>query len=420
MSVKKTPLKKGLPKTAMRLAAIASLIAAALTPSHNAKAQTLTGTVTVNSGQTASYGETYVEGQVFDNGTVNSGEVQDGIYTTGAVVLNSGTWTDPDGFYIGNVGNGSLTLEGNSVLNTNTALVETYFGNGVANISGGVWTNADQFVIGNTGMTGYSGILTITGGTLTNQSGAFTVGSNGPGTMTVAGGIVNSGGTVSVAVSAGINGTVNIGNGSTAGILNALIVSAGAGNAVLNFNQSGSISFNPQITGNMTVNNIAGTTVLTGSNPYTGPTTISGGILKLGMNGSIANSSVVSIAAGGVFDTTSQSTFAMLATQQFTFTLNPANGGAAGLINAAGLDITNANVNFSPGGDLAGQTYVIADYTSLVGTQFASVTGLENGYTIDYAYDNGTEIAAEAVPEPTTSGMLVGAFGTMLWFRRRV
>ena len=73
MSVKKTPLKKGLPKTAMRLAAIASLIAAALTPSHNAKAQTLTGTVTVNSGQTASYGETYVEGQVFDNGTVNSG-----------------------------------------------------------------------------------------------------------------------------------------------------------------------------------------------------------------------------------------------------------------------------------------------------------------------------------------------------------
>lgn len=150
-------------------------------------------------------------------------------------------------------------------------------------------------------------------------------------------------------------------------------------------------------------------------NSYSGGTTLSAGTLALGSGGSIDDSSSIEIGAGAEFDVTSLSSYAMLSTQPFTFDLDPAGGGSAGLLDATGtiLDIANGNVSFNPLDTLDDPFYVLANYGSLTGTQFASVTA-PAGYTIDYNYLNGNQIAltAAAVPEPSTFALAaLGLFG---------
>ena len=73
----------------------------------------------------------------------------------------------------------------------------------------------------------------------------------------------------------------------------------GAGAATLNFNHTASdYVFAPVIAGNGAVNVISGTTILTASNTYTGPTTVNGGALIV--NGSIASSALTTVNGGGL------------------------------------------------------------------------------------------------------------------------
>lgn len=131
---------------------------------------------------------------------------------------------------------------------------------------------------------------------------------------------------------------------------------------------------------------------LSAANTYGGTTAVNGGTLALASTGSINNSTSVTIATGATFDTTSKSGFTMTAGQPFTIAIDPAGSGSAGKISAAGLDITNASVSFATSGTLDDAVYVIADYTSLTGTAFATVTP-PSGYAVNYAYSGGTQIA---------------------------
>ena len=71
----------------------------------------------------------------------------------------------------------------------------------------------------------------------------------------------------------------------------------GAGAGTLNFNHtSTNYVFAPAISGNGTVNVLAGITTLTANNTYTGATTINGGALIV--NGSIASSSLTTVNSG--------------------------------------------------------------------------------------------------------------------------
>ena len=71
----------------------------------------------------------------------------------------------------------------------------------------------------------------------------------------------------------------------------------GAGTGTINFNHtSADYVFAPAISGNGTVNVLAGTTILTGNNTYTGTTTVNAGALIV--NGSIASSSMTSVNSG--------------------------------------------------------------------------------------------------------------------------
>lgn len=158
-----------------------------------------------------------------------------------------------------------------------------------------------------------------------------------------------------------------------------------------------------------------GTWVLAGANTYTGNTNVNAGTLVLGTTGSINNSVGVNIAAGAAFDTTAKN-FVMLSGQEFTFTLDPTAAGSAGMLVAGALDISAGVVDFTLTGPLDDDVYVIASYTSLTGGSFASVTA-PSGYTIDYAYNGGTQIAL-VVPEPSAVALLVGSLCTVMIFRR--
>ena len=139
----------------------------------------------------------------------------------------------------------------------------------------------------------------------------------------------------------------------------------------------------------------------TNANSYTGTTSIQAGTLALAATGTIDSSSAVSIAAGAVLQTTAQTEHVIPAGQTVTLGLNAADAGSSGQINATGLDISNATVAFDiSNGPLNDPAYVLATYSSLTGTEFLSVPTVP-GYTIDYAYNEGTQIA---LVSSTTSG----------------
>ena len=91
-----------------------------------------------------------------------------------------------------------------------------------------------------------------------------------------------------IAANAGSTGTLNIGAGAgnpaaAPGTLTAPSVAFGAGTGTINFNHtSADYVFAPAISGNGTVNVLAGTTILTGANSYSGATNVNGGTLRAG------------------------------------------------------------------------------------------------------------------------------------------
>ena len=111
-----------------------------------------------------------------------------------------------------------------------------------------------------------------------------------------------------IAANAGSTGTLNIGAGAgnpaaAPGTLNAPSVAFGAGTGTINFNHtSADYVFAPAISGNGTVNVLAGTSTLNGANSYSGATNIVGGTLRAGALNTFSPNSPVTVASGGTLD----------------------------------------------------------------------------------------------------------------------
>ena len=150
--------------------------------------------------------------------------------------------------------------------------------------------------------------MTVTGaGSTWSNSSGVNIGNLGTGTLTIAdGGIVN--GPVAIATNAGAIGTLNIGAGAgnpaaAPGTLTAPSVAFGAGTGTINFNHtSADYVFAPAISGNGTVNVLAGTTTLTGANSYSGATNVNAGTLRAGALNTFSPNSPVTVASGGTLD----------------------------------------------------------------------------------------------------------------------
>ena len=150
--------------------------------------------------------------------------------------------------------------------------------------------------------------MTVTGaGSTWSNSSGVNIGNSGTGTLTIAdGGIVT--GPIVIATNAGAIGTLNIGAGAgnpaaAPGTLTAPSLAFGAGTGTLNFNHtSANYVFAPAISGNGTVNVLAGTTTLTGANSYSGATNVNAGTLRAGAPNTFSPNSAVTVASGGTLD----------------------------------------------------------------------------------------------------------------------
>jgi outer membrane autotransporter protein len=156
-----------------------------------------------------------------------------------------------------------------------------------------------------------------------------------------------------IATNAGAIGTLNIGAaaGSPAaapGTLNAPSVAFGAGTGAINFNHTFSdYVFAPAISGNGTVNVLAGTTIFTGANTYSGPTNVDAGRLRAGVPNTFSPNSAVTVASGGTLD------------------LNGFNQTLPNLTNAG---LVNMGTNTAPGTVLTTTSYTGAGGTIAMNT----------------------------------------------------
>jgi autotransporter-associated beta strand protein len=369
-------------------------------------------------------------------------------------VLNStGGGSGP--IFVASRGNGTFTISGGTV-NCSTldvsrgaaASVSGVGSIGTANINGGVVscnlvTTASANQNGSSG--GSTGTLNLNGGTLRAK--------------TAQANFINSGGTPAIPI------TVNVKAGGA--IIDSNTFAIGTSKPLLH---DASLGATPD--GGLTKLN-TGTLTLSGANTYTGNTTIKGGTLALSSstsNNNIGSSAkiivgdtpannlavldVSGITAAGLFHVLTGETLAGYGTVTGAVTID--NGATVGPGNSTGslaingnttlngtlaidvddsqtpmadklavnnaLDISSASstVNFNVTGTPTQPAYVFASYGSLVGAAFANVVNLPSGYSINYNYLGGNNIALVAVPEPAAIVLGgIGILGLVVAARRR-
>ncbi len=244
----------------------------------------------------------------------NNGQVS--VYGAGAA------WTiNPNSnLTVGDAGTGFLGASNGATVSDGSAVLGAQSGSsGAAAIaSGGAsWTNAGTLDIGLRG----SGTLSIGANATVSDTNAYIGhynGSTGVVTLAGTGALWTNSGVVTIAAQLGSTGVLNIGAPANLGPLipgdfSASSIQFGAGNGTLSFNhESSNYVFSTPVAGVGTVNVLAGTTILTADNTYTGATNISAGaVLQLGAGGA-AGSIASGVADNGalIFDRAGSLTYA--------------------------------------------------------------------------------------------------------------
>ncbi len=267
------------------------------------------------------------------------------------------------------------------------------------------------------------------------------------------------------------SGTLSLNSVSDSVIGNRYLNLTGDGNGVV----AGGINFNGANGSLGVVKNGAGTWTLSGAGNYNAGTTILNGTLKLAASGSIANSPVIDVNSGGVFDvssfggytlansTTLKGNGTVLGTMLVQGTVEPGEGtgtlsvgnmsigaGSALNIELAGttpglFDVLNSSGNLTlQGGTLTvsllndyapagGEVFDIMIFSTLSGT-FAAVdlpdlSSLGLSWALDNLYTTGTisvvsgsglsSGGVDAVPEPASLMLMATGALMMLLLRRR-
>ena len=289
----------------------------------------------------------------------------------GMAVVSGGTWVNASqlnvGGYLTTGGTGSLTITAGRVtgITNNIAFGESTVGTVI--VSGGEWLSTNSASVLHVGRSGAgtlsitggllsfasgtigtmatgSGAATITGGTW-STSGGLVVGSAGVGTLTISGsgatgGTVIVGGTLARGaagtIALGPGGRLQIGSGTTTGVLATDLVNNGS----LMFAPSGTSSLAHAVSGTGTLTMAGpGRLVVAGTSGMSGAATVAGGTLLV--NG-VLGSTAVWVEAGGLV-------------------------GGTGSI--AGAVTVNRSATLSPGASI--ETLLTGDVTWLDGSRFA-------------------------------------------------
>jgi fibronectin-binding autotransporter adhesin len=205
------------------------------------------------------------------------------------------------------------------------------------------------------------------------------VGALGRGTLSVTdSGIVTvSGGTVTLGQASTGTGVLNIGTGGVAGTLNTATITGGAGRGTVNFNHTGALAFAPTLRGTLSVNKLAsGTTIWTADHTYTGTTTISGGTLQIGDggatgrlgSGSVVNNGALAFQRSGTLVVSANISGTGTVTQNGlgTLILSGSNSYTGATVLASGITVINGN-NSAATGDVTVQNGARLHGTGTIG-----------------------------------------------------
>lgn len=251
-------------------------------------------TLTINSGTLDVVGNISVGGAGAGLFQINGGDVTSASATIGSQPSSSGTvdlfggsWTISDSLNVRGTEGATLNVSGGELDAKNVYVGGT--GGAVANLSSGSWIS-EHLEVGNYG----NGTLNVTGGTLSTDE--FILGYEHQGTLNLTGGTITVGGgsgKLELGTGSGGVGILNLGTGSTVGTLDAdEIHGDSAGTGYVNFNHTGTVTFDQLLTGNLSIYKRGpGTSVLTGQNTYSGGTGIVGGTLEVAVGGAINHGS---------------------------------------------------------------------------------------------------------------------------------
>lgn len=251
--------------------------------------------------------------QVTGNGSI--------LTNTSAAAIIIGTTGSGNSLYVadqGKVFNTNSTIGSGSSAHSNAVVVSG---------AGSVWSNSGGLTVGESGSA--NSLVVINGGAVVSASALIGSAGNASGNSVLVTGAgsswsngllyvsfpssahsnsltVANGGTVSatdmlIAFQSNATGSVNIGRlgtNDTAGTLTAPTINLQAAGGAINFNQSDAATISSLVSGAGTVNQLgSGTSTLSGSNTYTGTTTVSAGKLLINGDQSAASGNV-QVAAG--------------------------------------------------------------------------------------------------------------------------
>jgi fibronectin-binding autotransporter adhesin len=262
--------------------------------------------------------------------------------------------------------NGSVIVNAGTWTTTNGLVLGTAEGTGSLTLAGGA-VNSGSGTIGDD--FGSTGSANVTGGTWTN-SGDLTVGGAGTGTLTIGGaGTVIVGGLLFRGTGGTINlssgGTLQIGNGGNSGALGNDLTNDGT----LVFNRSGTSDQSHVIDGSgAVVKQGTGTLVLSAANGWAGSTSIDGGVLELGNTAALGSTSSISFGGGTLRFTSSN-------TNDYSDRFN-GSGGQSFKLDTNDETVTLGSVIAGSGSTLeklGGGTLILAEDNTYTGT--TTVTG---------------------------------------------
>ena len=403
---------------------------------------TSVGTVNISGAGTLTVaGTAYIGKNTGTSGTVNlaSGSVTtaQSVYigsstgATGLVEVTGGTFTGggTNEFQIGSNGQGTWNQSDGTANAGGWVAIGRYTGSvGVATISGGTFNQTgtgNQLLVGEAG----TGTLTISGTAVVNSLGNSVTISNADvatGTVNLDGGTLTARQITAGASGAGLGylnfngGLLVAGTGANASFINNLdAATVLAGGAYIDSNgqtiaiDQALVKDDPDTSGGLVKSGV-GTLLLNGVNTYTGVTQVNEG--TLGGTGSLAGTLMVptgtTLAPGtsvGTFTTVD-----VLLSGTMAVEIDGATADKLVVNGSLTIDNTSAVLAVTQLSAPTVAVYVIATYTGPTPAAFSSVTGLPDGYSVVYDYDDGitnTNIALVGTPTGYASWAATNAGG---------